>query len=177
MLRPWASEGKHGLVPRERRKNAAFTYESELLDATNRRLLQELQEDARLTVAELGRRVNLSPPAVAERLRRLEREGVVTAYRAEIDPRAVGFPIAAVVRIRPTARQLHRIPEIARETPEVLECYRITGEDCFLLRLQLRAMDDLEEILDRFTPFGQTTTSIVHSAPVPRRPVPLDPAP
>ena len=164
-------------MPKEARENKAPAYESQLLDATNRRLLLELQEDARLTVAELGRRINLSPPAVAERLRRLEREGVVTGYRAEVDPKAVGFPIAAIVRVRPTARQLHRIPEIARATPEVLECYRITGEDCFLLRLQLRAMDDLEEILDRFTPFGQTTTSIVHSAPVPRRPVPLEPEP
>jgi Lrp/AsnC family leucine-responsive transcriptional regulator len=150
-----------------------MTYET-LLDATNRRILEELGRDARLSMAELGRRVSLSAPAVAERVQRLEREGVITGYRAEIDPKAIGYPIAVVVRVRPGSRQLQRIPEIARETPEVVECFRITGEDCFFLKLHLRAIDDLEEILDRFTPFGQTTTSIIHSAPVPRRGLPLE---
>jgi Lrp/AsnC family leucine-responsive transcriptional regulator len=75
--------------------------------------------------------------------------------------------------VRPFARQIHKIPELAERTPEVVECERITGEDCYLLRLHVRAIDDLEEVLDHFTPFGQTTTSIVHSAPVPRRALPL----
>jgi len=116
----------------------------------------------------------MSAPAVAERVQRLERAGVITGYRAEIDPKAVGFPVSAVVRIRPAPGQLQRIPETAREVPEVVECYRITGEDCFLMRLCLRSLDDLEGVLDRFTPFGLTTTSIIHSAPVPRRGPPLD---
>ena len=124
-------------------------------------------------MAELGRRVGLSPPAVAERVQRLERGGVITGYHAEVDPRAIGFPIGVVVRVRPAPRQLHRIPEIAGETPEVVECDRITGEDCFLLKLHLRSMDDLEEILDRFALVGRTTTSIVHSSPVARRALPL----
>lgn len=117
--------------------------------------------------------MGLSPPAVGERLARLEQSGVITGYHAHVDPRALGFTVAAVVRVRPVVRRLQRIPEVAREIPEVTECYRITGEDCFLLKLHLRAMDDLEAILDRFTPYGQTTTSIVHSAPVPPRPLPL----
>jgi Lrp/AsnC family leucine-responsive transcriptional regulator len=145
-----------------------------LLDTTNRRILDELQSEARLTMAELGRRVSLSPPAVADRVQRLERAGVITGYHAAVDPKALGFPLSAVVRVAPDARQLQRIPEIARETPEVVECHRITGEDCFFLRLQLRSIDELEEILDRFTPYGRTTTSIVHSSPVPWRPAPLD---
>jgi Lrp/AsnC family leucine-responsive transcriptional regulator len=136
-------------------------------------LLRELQADGRVGIAELGRRVGMSAPAVAERVQRLERAGVIAGYRAEIDPRALGFPISAIVRIRPAPGQLQRIPEVARETPEVAECYRITGEDCYLLRLHLRAIDDLEEVLDRFTPYGLTTTSIIHSAPVPRRGPPL----
>src|SRR5687767_3396081 len=144
------------------------------LDATDRKILGELAADGRISLAELGRRVSLSSPAVAERVQRLERAGVITGYRAEIDPRAVGFPISAVVRIRPAPGQLARIPELARETPEVAECHRITGEDCYLLKLHLRAIDDLEELLDRFTPYGLTTTSIIHSAPVPRRGPPLD---
>jgi Lrp/AsnC family leucine-responsive transcriptional regulator len=144
-----------------------------LLDAINRRLLDELQADARLTIAELSRRINLSPPAVAERLQRLERAGVITGYRAEVDPKAIGFPIGVIVRIRPSTRQLHRIPELARDVPEVVECHRITGDDCFFMRLQLRSLDDLEEILDRFLVFGQTTTSIVHSSPIESRPLRL----
>ncbi|MGH3036426.1 MAG: Lrp/AsnC family transcriptional regulator [Gaiellaceae bacterium] len=150
-----------------------MAYEPQLLDATNLRILEELQADARLTMAELGRRVSLSPPAVAERVQRLERAGVITGYHAAVDPKAVGYPIAAVVRVRPASRQLHKIPEAARDVPEVVECYRITGEDCFFVKLHLRSMDDLEAILDRFVQFGQTTTSIVHSAPVAPRPLPL----
>ena len=137
-------------------------------------LLRELQADARLSIAELGRRVKLSPPAVAERLQRLERAGVITGYRAVVDPRAVGYPIAAFVRVRPATRRLHRIPELARDIPEVVECHRVTGEDCYVLKLHLRAMDDLEEILDRLIVLGQTTTSIVHSSPLDGRPLPLD---
>jgi Lrp/AsnC family leucine-responsive transcriptional regulator len=144
------------------------------LDETNRRILKELQGDARLTMAELGRRVNLSPPAVAERVQRLEKAGVITGYHASVDPKALGFALSAVVRVAPDARQLQKIPEIARETPEVAECHRITGEDCFFLKLNLRSIDELEEILDRFTPYGRTTTSIVHSSPVPGRPAPVD---
>jgi Lrp/AsnC family transcriptional regulator, leucine-responsive regulatory protein len=158
----------------EARQSGISGLDTTLIDPINRRLLEELQGNARLTMAELGRRVDLSAPAVAERVQRLEEAGVITGYRAQVDPKAVGFPIAAVVRVRPASRQLQKIPDIARETPEVVECYRITGEDCFFLKLHLRAIDDLEEILDRFTPFGQTTTSIVHSAPVARRPLPLD---
>ena len=147
----------------------AVANENQLLDEINRRLLHELQSDARVTMAERGRRINLSAPAVAERIQRLEQAGVITGYRAEVDPKAIGFPIAAVVRIRPTTRQLQKIPELAREMPEVVDCYRITGEDCFFVKLHLRSMDDLEEILDRFIVLGQTTTSIVHSTPVPLR--------
>jgi Lrp/AsnC family leucine-responsive transcriptional regulator len=147
--------------------------ETTLLDPINRRLLQELQADARLTMAELGRRVSLSAPAVAERVQRLERAGVIAGYRTEIDPKAVGYPIGAIVRVRPSTRQLHRIPELARQIPEVVECHRITGEDCFFLKLHLRSMDDLEPILDRLIVYGQTTTSIVHSSPVASRPLPL----
>ena len=160
-------------MPRKARTRDAVTYEANLLDEINLRLLKELEADGRLGMAELGRRIGMSAPAVAERVQRLERAGVITGYRAEIDPVRLGFPVAAVVRIRPSPGQLQRIPEIARETPEVGECSRITGEDCYLLRLQLRSIDDLEDVLDRFTPYGLTTTSIVHSAPVPRRGPPL----
>ena len=118
-------------MPANTRKSDASAYESGLLDEINCRLLEELQDDARLSMAELGRRVSLSAPAVAERVQRLEEAGVITGYRVEVDPRAIGFPIGVIVRVRPNARQLHRIPDLARTIPEVVECHRITGEDCF----------------------------------------------
>ena len=139
------------------------------IDETSRRLLAELQIDARLSLAELGRRIGLSAPAVAERLARLEAEGVITGYRAEIDPRALGYELAAVIRIRPIPRQLPKVAELARATPEVVECQRVTGEDCFFMKVHVRSVEHLEEVLDRFVIFGQTTTSIVQSSPVPRR--------
>lgn len=153
----------------------ANSYETNLLDAINLHLLEELQADGRVGIAELGRRVGMSAPAVAERVGRLERAGVIAGYRAELDPAMLGYPVSAIVRIRPSPGQLQRVREVAADSPEVAECYRITGDDCYLVRLHLRSIDDLEEILDRFTPFGQTTTSIVHSTPVPRRNPPLQP--
>jgi len=147
--------------------------ESMLLDPINRRLVAALQTDARLSTAELARRVSLSAPAVAERVRRLEESGVITGYHAEVDPRALGYPIAAVVRVRPATQQLGKIRELAGRIPEVVECHRVTGEDCFFLTVRLRSLDDLEGVLDRFVIHGQTTTSIIHSSPVPRRPLPL----
>jgi Lrp/AsnC family transcriptional regulator, leucine-responsive regulatory protein len=155
-------------MPSNRRSNGQNADEG-LLDATNRALLAELQADARLPVAELGRRVGLSPPAVAERLRRLEADGVIRGYRADIDPRALGFALGAVLRIRPAPRQIPKVAEIARDTPEVVECHRITGEDCYFMRLHVRDVEHLEEVIDRFTPFGATTTSIMQSSPVPGR--------
>jgi Lrp/AsnC family transcriptional regulator, leucine-responsive regulatory protein len=138
-------------------------------DATNLRMLSELQKDARVSQAELGRRVGLSAPAVAERLNRLERDGVITGYRADVDPRALGFALAAVVRMRPAPRQIPKCAEIAQATPEVVECHRVTGEDCFYMKVHVRSVEHLEEVIDRFTPYGQTTTSIIQSSPVPRR--------
>jgi Lrp/AsnC family transcriptional regulator, leucine-responsive regulatory protein len=140
-----------------------------VLDGTNRRLLAELQEDARLSLAELGRRVGLSPPAVAERVARLERDGVITGYHATIDPPAVGLALSSVIRIRPAPGQLANVAELAQRTPEVVECRRITGEDCYILVAHVRDVLHLEEVIDRFAVLGQTTTSIVQSSPVPPR--------
>jgi Lrp/AsnC family leucine-responsive transcriptional regulator len=140
-----------------------------LLDDTNLRLLRELQSDARLSLAELGRRVSLSSPAVAERLKRLEQEGVITGYRAEVDPRRLGFSLGVVIRIRPAPRQLADVAELARQTPEVVECHRVTGDDCYVMTAYVRDVEHLEEVIDRFVAYGQTTTAIMQSSPVPRR--------
>ena len=146
------------------------------LDAMNLRLLAELQREPRLTMAELGRRVGLSPPAVTERVRRLEEAGVIAGYRLDLDPSALGLPLAAYIRVRPNPGQLPRIAELARAIPEAAECHRVTGEDCFILKVHLPALDQLDRILDRFLLYGATTTSIIQSSPVPLCPPPL-PAP
>ncbi|MFI6483658.1 Lrp/AsnC family transcriptional regulator [Nonomuraea sp. NPDC050663] len=158
----------------KRRIRPDRAYEPKELDALDRRILAELQVDARVSFAELGRRVGLSPPAVSERVQRLEESGVITGYRAEVDPRALGFPVTVMVRIRPEFRDLHRISKIAKEVPQIVECYRMTGDDCFYFTMHLRAVDELEPILDLFTPYGHTTTSLIHTAPVPRRPLCLE---
>ena len=152
-----------------------FTYKLsyEEIDAVNRRVLEELQRDPRLTMSELGRRVGMSSPAVTERVRRLEETGVIRGYALELDPAALGLPIAAYVRIRPNPGQLPRIAELAQQIPEVVECHRVTGEDCFVLKVYLPAIDQLDRLLDGFLLYGSTTTSIIQSTPVPLRPPPL----
>jgi Lrp/AsnC family leucine-responsive transcriptional regulator len=145
----------------------------EPLDGTNIRLLEEMQSNARLSNAELGRRVGLSAPAVADRLARLEESGAIVAYRTELDPRALGFSLSVVLRIRPAPRELKKVAELAQRTPEVVECHRITGDDCYLMRAWVRDVVHLEELIDRFAPYGQTTTSIVQSSPVEPRGLPF----
>ena len=144
------------------------------VDSTNLRLLAELQADARLSLAELGRRVGLSSPAVADRLARLEEDGVIRGYRAEIDPRALGYSLSVVIRIRPAPRELRKVADVAVDTPEIVQCDRVTGEDCYVMRAHVRDVEHLEEVIDRFTPYGQTTTSIIQSSPVPPRGVALE---
>jgi Lrp/AsnC family leucine-responsive transcriptional regulator len=143
------------------------------VDVTDLALLGELQEDARVSLAELGRRVGLSPPAVAERLQRLEQEQVILGYHAELNPRALGLALSAVIRVRPLPRQLHLVGDLARKTPEVVDCRRITGEDCYIMTAHVRSVEHLEEVIDRFAAHGQTTTSIVQSAPVAARGISL----
>jgi Lrp/AsnC family transcriptional regulator, leucine-responsive regulatory protein len=159
-------------MPADRRPSG-HNADDDRLDDTNLRLLAELQSDARLSLAELGRRIGLSPPAVADRLTRLEREGVILGYHARLDPRALGLALTAVIRVKPGPRQLHRVGDLAVETPEVVDCRRITGEDCYILTAHVRSVEHLEEVIDRFAAHGQTTTSIVQSAPVPARGVDL----
>jgi Lrp/AsnC family transcriptional regulator, leucine-responsive regulatory protein len=162
-------------LPKNRRLTQADSYDSpdKLFDEVNLRLLTELQANPRLSMAELARRAGMSAPAVTERVQRLERTGVIKGYRMEIDPAALGLPVTAFARIRPMPGSLPKIAQLAAEIPQVTECYRITGEDCFLVKLHARAIDELEDVLDRFLTYGNTTTSIVVSTPVEARNAPL----
>jgi Lrp/AsnC family leucine-responsive transcriptional regulator len=162
-------------MPKTLLKTDTFTYSysQTVQDRVNARILDELQRDPRLTMKELGRRVGMSSPAITERVRRLEESGIIQGYRLEVNPIALGLPIAAYVRVRPNAGQLPKIAELAEQIPEVVECHRVTGEDCFIMKVYLPAMDQLDRILDKFLIYGSTTTSIIQSSPVPPRSIPI----
>ena len=144
-----------------------------LLDARNVELLRLLCADPRMAISELARKVGMSAPATRERIRRLEEAQLIKGYRLDLDPRALGFPVAAFVRIRPMPGKLPKISELAQRMPQVTECHRVTGEDCFILKIHFESLDGLDRILDQFLAFGQTTTSLVQSTPVPPRGLPL----
>jgi Lrp/AsnC family transcriptional regulator, leucine-responsive regulatory protein len=149
-----------------------FRFDGDVLDAPNRRILEILSVDARISIAELARKVGMSAPAVRERVIRLEEAGVIRGYRAAVDPAALGLPVAAWVRVRPGPGQLPKVADLAQRTPQVTECHRITGDDCFLLKVHGPSIEGLEAVLDAFLMFGQTTTAVVVATPVePRSPV------
>ncbi|MFI0845477.1 Lrp/AsnC family transcriptional regulator [Mesorhizobium sp. IMUNJ 23232] len=148
-------------------------YEDGPLDAVDARLLKALTTDARTSVAELARLVGLSAPSVSERLKRLEESGVIKGYTATIDPAALGLPLAAWLRIRPLPGELKRVAEILRGLPEIVECDRITGDDCFIAKAHVRSVEHLEKIIDGIIAFAMTNTSIIQSSPVERRLPPI----
>ena len=144
-----------------------------LRDDRNRELLALLRDDPRMATSEVARRVGMSAPVVRERLLRLEEAGVIAGYRLVLDPAALGYPICVYVRVRPAPGQLRAVAELAQRLPQVVECHRVTGEDCFIMKIYLAALDQLDQVLDQFLAFGQTTTSLVQSSPVPLRELPL----
>jgi len=150
--------------------NNAMTFDSDkLLDPTGWRILCLLQEDARLSYNELGRRVTLTPPAVAERIRRMEDAGIIAGYHAEVRADKVGLPLVAIIRINASGGRCDRIAGLSAAIPEILECHRITGSDSYIMKVAVEDVGRLEALLDRLTPYGDLTTSIVLSSPVKRR--------
>lgn len=143
------------------------------LDPRDLAILKCLQSDPRLGISELARQVELSAPTVRERLQRLLDAGVIRRWWMEIDPKALGYPICVYIRVRPIPGQLNKIAVLANELPQVVEAHRVTGEDCFIIKAYIKALENLDELLDRFLVFGQTTTSIVQSSPVPQRGLPV----
>ncbi len=140
-----------------------------VLDEIDQALIALLADNARLSTAELARSVGLSAPSVAERLRRLEEDGVVRAYTVELDPKALGYTLTAIVRVRPLPGQPHTVERLLVESPEVVDCDKVTGEDCFVARYLLRSIEELDPILERIAQRAQTSTSIVKASPVKRR--------
>jgi Lrp/AsnC family leucine-responsive transcriptional regulator len=140
-----------------------------MLDKIDWKILKELQEDARTSFAELGRRVGLTTPAVIERVRKLEDAAIITGYRAEIDTAKVGLPITAFIRMSISGVDYSHIIEVAQESSEVLECHRGTGNDSFIMKVAVSDVSHLQLLIDKLTPYGITTTSIVLSSPVQKR--------
>jgi len=140
-----------------------------LLDDVSWSILRELQADARLSYAEIGRRIGMSPPAVMERIRKLEDAGVIRGYRADIDLTKLGLGIHAIVRVANSGIVENQIVDLARETPEVIECHHITGADCFDIHIATTSIPHLERVLTKFSRFNQTTTSLILSTPVQKR--------
>ena len=137
-----------------------------MIDEIGRKILKELQSDARTSYAELGRRIGLTTPAIIERVRKLEEAGIITGYRAEIDPSKIGLPITAFIRMSITGVDYSHIIEVADVSKEILECHRGAGGDSFVMRVVVESVEHLQEVIDRLTPYGITTTTIVLSSPV-----------
>jgi Lrp/AsnC family transcriptional regulator, leucine-responsive regulatory protein len=141
-----------------------------LLDETGWRLLQELQENARLSYSELGQRVGLSSPAVADRVRRMEEAGVISGYHAEVDMSRIGLPVQAIIRLRSGAgRSCQRIAVWASDVPEVIECYRVSGDDSVVVKVAASSVTHLENVVNQLSQYGYTSTSIIFSNPMKRR--------
>ena len=151
-----------------------FQRYSETIDTISKLILEELQRDGRLSYRELGERVGLSPPAVTERVRRLERDGVITGYQATVDPGALGYPMLAIVRVHSAGPKAAAVDELAEAMDEVVECHRVTGSESHVLRVRIRDVAHLGDLVERFWDYGDTITNIVTSTPVRHRHVPPD---
>lgn len=140
-----------------------------MIDEIDWKILKELQINARITFAELGRRVGLTTPAVIERIRKMEDASIITGYRVEIDTAKIGLPITAFIRMSIAGVDYSHIIEVAKESAEVLECHRGTGNDSFIMKVAVADVGHLQTLIDKLTPYGITTTSIVLSSPVKSR--------
>jgi Lrp/AsnC family leucine-responsive transcriptional regulator len=144
-----------------------------ILDPVGRKLLRALQENARLSFSELGRRVGLSSPAVTERVRRLEELDIITGYHAEVNPAALGYGVMAFIRLTTPTEKYPRVLELAQRLPEIRECHHVTGGEAFILKVLATSIPHLESIIVQLSAFGATSTSIVLSSPVRKQVVDL----
>jgi Lrp/AsnC family transcriptional regulator, leucine-responsive regulatory protein len=142
---------------------------SYLMDSFGRNLLKELQDNARLSIAELARRVGLSPTATAERMKQMEEAGIVRSYTVEIDREALGLEVLAFIRMTCDGQHYFRLMEFVQTLEEVRECHHLTGGDAFLLKVTTTSMESLEALIEALLPYGNPVTSLALSTPVERR--------
>lgn len=135
------------------------------LDDTDRLIIRLLREDARMAVSELSRRVGLSGPSTGDRMRRLEAQGIISRFTVELDLEALGYPLQAIVRIKPRPGNMHIVEDMILNEPGFLDCDKVTGEDCFVTRLALRSIADLDPVLLPFHERAETNTAIIKSSP------------
>ncbi len=140
-----------------------------LIDDTDWKLLFELQQDARVTFKELGQRVGLSAPAAAERVRKMEDLGIILGYRVEMNRGKIGFPITAWIRLSTPRERSARLSEKLRNIPEIIECSRVAGPDSFVMKVSVSSMAHLEHLIDHFSQYGTSITSIELSTTVSHR--------
>jgi Lrp/AsnC family transcriptional regulator, leucine-responsive regulatory protein len=143
------------------------------LDAVDSRIIEALVENARVAMSDLAREIGLSAPSVTERIRRLEAVGIIRGYTVEIDAEALGYMLEAIVRIKPRPGQLHLVERMIQDEPRFLRCDKVTGDDCFIARLCLVSIDELDPLLDPLHERAETSTAIVKSSPVQVRLPPL----
>ncbi|MBY8845083.1 MULTISPECIES: Lrp/AsnC family transcriptional regulator [unclassified Streptomyces] len=166
--------GDTAAVPKEPRQTRAAANETSVaFDGVDRDILRLLQTDGRIRLSELGRRVSLSPAAVAERVRRLEAAGVVEGYGAQVVPARLGYGIQAFIRVNPHGGYTLKHPRTLEllDRPEIVEVHHVVGEDCWILKVAVTGTVHLEEILEQTSALGRTTTSVVLSSPVRRKPL------
>lgn len=148
-------------------------FENTALDDIDAEILAKLSIEARMTIADLARKVGLSAPSVAERIKRLEEAGVILGYGARISPAALGLPLAVHIRIRPMPGQVSKLAALLNKLPAIVECDRITGDDCYVARAHVASVQELEKLIDQIIPLGTTNTAIIQSSPVERRLPPI----
>ncbi len=166
------SEAHRRKQPLKRKCLEGMTNDSEkLLDATGWELLVALQENARASYAELGRRVGLTPPAVADRIRRLEAAGIITGFHASVNPAKLGLELTAIIRYRSSSELYERVYKVVRACPEIIACHRVTGDDCMTMTAVVRSVEHLQEVIAKLAPYGSSNTSLVLSSPVEYRSV------
>lgn len=139
------------------------------IDQVDWDVLRELQADGRVSVAELARRIRLSPTATADRIRRLEARGVITGYSARVDLRRAGAGVLAIVRLAYPGRAREPLARLFEKRPEILECQRVTGEDCYVLKVAAASMEHLAAVVDDLGDIGSVTTNVVYNEPLPYR--------
>ena len=136
------------------------------VDETDWKLLSELESDARQSFSELGRKVGLSQPATAERIKNLGALGIIRGYRVDVDRTKLGYPILAFIRMNTDGEKCQGLQRTIANLPGAMECHRVTGDGSYIIRAALASVDRLEELIDRLLPFGSPTTSIVLSTPL-----------
>ena len=146
------------------------------IDETDAAILSALIEDGRMAMKDLAGRVGLSGPSVSERVRRLEECGIIEGYGAKIDPQALGFSLAAYIRVQPLPGELKHVGELLTAMAEVIECDRVTGDDCYIAKVVIPSVRELTQLIDQLAPFAKTNSSIINASPIRRRMPPIMPA-